>query len=165
MDFNQISQLLRNPSWDIVVFFAFIALGFFYGIAAGRRRLISFLLSIYISGFLFENFHYLERLIRGESLVSTFFARVFFFFLIVLAVSALLSSFIEGHGAPNEKNWLHSLGLSFLGAGLLFSYFFHLFPAREIFEFSPLIQKLFASDSAFFWWLTLPLVSLFLARR
>ncbi len=165
MSFEQINAILGNPSWDILVVFAFVAVGFFYGISAGKTRLISFLFALYVSGFLFKNFYYLDRLIKGGTIVETFFARGFVFFLIVLALSALFSRFIEAHQDSSEKNWWHILLISFLASGLLFSYLFHLFPAREIFTFSPVVQNIFASDAAFFWWLTLPLVALFLARR
>ncbi len=165
MSLDQINLILGNPSWDVLVVFGFIAVGFFYGVSAGKTKLISFLFSLYISGFLFENFYYLDHLVNGETVIETFFARVFIFLLIVLALNSLFSRFIEVHHDSSEENWWHILLLSFLASGLLFSYLFHIFPARDIFTFSPVIQNIFASNVAFFWWLTLPLVALFLARR
>lgn len=165
MDFQQINAILGNPSWDIIVLFAFTAVGFFYGISAGKTRIVSFLFSLYVAGFLFENFYYLDRIIKGGTLIEIFLSRVFLFSLIALALNALFSRFIESHCEESEKNWWHVLLLSFLSTGLLFSYLFHLFPVREIFTFSPIVQSFFASDAAFFWWLTLPLVALFAARN
>ena len=165
MDFEQINAILGNPSWDIIVLFAFTAVGFFYGISAGKTRVVSVLFSFYVAGFLFENFYYLDSIIKEGTMIEVFLSRIFLFFLIVLALNALFSRFIESHCEQSEKNWWHVLLLSFLSTGLLFSYLFHLFPAREIFTFSPIVPGFFASNSAFFWWLTLPLVALFIARN
>lgn len=165
MDWQKISILLHNPSWDVIVIFAFIAVGFFYGISAGRSKLLAFLFSLYVSGFLFENFYYLDRLVKGKTMMEEFLFRAFIFLTIVVVLTILFSRALTTDYDSGLKNWFKSLLLSFMATGLLFSYLFHIFPGGEIFTFSPLVQYLFASASAFFWWLTLPLLALFIARR
>ena len=165
MDLKQINILLRNPSWDLLAIFALIAIGFFYGISAGRSKLLALLFSLYVSGFLFENFYYLDQLVKGRTLMEEFLFRSFIFATIVVVLTILFARVLGAGYESSARNWWKSLLLSFMSAGLLFSYLFHLFPGREIFTFSPLIQNLFASGSAFFWWLTLPLIALFLARK
>lgn len=162
---EQINHLLSNPSWDLIAIFAFVAFGFFYGISVGKSKLLSLLFSLYVSGFLFENFYYLDKIVKGRTIIEEFLFRGFIFAAIVVVLTILFSKVFGGSYESGRRNWWKSLLLSFISAGLLFSYLFHLFPAREIFTFSPIIQNIFASDSAFFWWLTLPLVALFLARR
>lgn len=165
MDVAQISKILSNPSWDLIVLFFFIAAGFFYGISAGKSKLVSFLVSLYVSGFLFEKFYYLGQFIKTDTLTGAFMARVAVFLVILFAVNLLFSRVLRLSSEGSEKKWWQALLISFLSAGLLFSYLFHLFPAKEVFTFSPVVRNFFASDSAFFWWLVLPLVALFLARR
>lgn len=165
MDLKQINILLRNPSWDLLAIFAFIAIGFFYGISAGRSKLLALLFSLYVSGFLFENFYYLNQLVKGRTIMEEFLFKGFIFATIVVILTILFARVLGAGYESGARNWWKSLLLSFMSAGLLFSYLFHLFPGREIFTFSPLIQNLFASSSAFFWWLTLPLIALFLARK
>lgn len=164
-DFNQISALLRNPSWDIIVVFVFIALGFFYGIFAGKSKLVSLLFSLYVSGFLFENFYYLNKLAGGRGVFEEFLIKAAVFVVLAAILTFLFSKSLSGDYSSTRKNWWKSLLLSFACAGLLLSYIFHFFPAREIFTFSPLIQNLFASNAAFFWWLIIPFIALFLAKR
>jgi ABC-type glycerol-3-phosphate transport system permease component len=164
MNLQQINALLRNPSWDVIVIFAFIAVGFFYGISSGRSKLLALLFSLYVSGFLFENFYYIGQLVKGRTIIEEFLFRSFIFATIAVILTILFSKVLGGPDS-GPRNWWKSLLLSFVSAGLLFSYLFHLFPAREIFTFSPLIQNFFASESAFFWWLTLPLIAIFLARK
>lgn len=164
MDFAQISKLLAHPSWDLIIGFGFIAIGFFYGISAGRAKLIAVLFALYVSGFLFENFYYLGTLVKGRNPIEEFLFRAFIFFVLVIAMTVLFSKVLarEDYG---DKTWWKALVLSFASTGLLFSFIFHLFPIKSLFTFSPLVQFLFVSNKAFFWWLVLPLVALFLERK
>ena len=165
MDLKQINLLFHNPSWDVIVIFAFIAVAFFYGVSAGKSKLLAFLFSLYVSGFLFENFYYIDKLITGKTMMEEFLFRGFIFAVIVAVLTILFSKILTPSYDSGPKNWFKSLLLSFVSVGLLFSYLFHIFPGREIFTFSPLVQNLFASNGAFFWWLILPLIALFLARK
>jgi len=159
------SLYLSNPSWDVIIIFAFVAIGFFYGISAGRSNLLSLLFSLYIAGFIFENFYYLDRLVSGQNIMELFLFRAFIFAVLAGILFILFSQVLVSGYDSGARNWWKSLLLSFMATGLLFSFLFHLFPGKEIFTFSPMVQGLFASESAFFWWLTLPLVALFLARK
>lgn len=165
MDLKAINLILQNPSWDVIAIFVFIAIGFFYGIYAGKEKLIALLFSLYVSGFLFDNFYYLDRLIKNKNaLLDIFLLRGIIFIALVVILFILFSKIVAGSHAGGVDAWWKTLILSFMASGLLFSYIFHLFPSREIFTFSPMIKSLFASDNAFFWWITLPLVALFWFR-
>lgn len=159
------SIYLSNPSWDVIIFFAFIAIGFFYGISAGKSNLLSLLFSLYIAGFIFENFYYLDNLVKGQNMMEIFLFRLFIFAVLTGILFIIFSQVLASGYDSGARNWWKSLLLSFMATGLLFSFLFHLFPGKEIFFFSPMVQALFASDAAFFWWLTLPLIALFLARK
>jgi len=165
MNFYQVSALLAHPTWDILVILGFIIIGFFYGISAGRAKLIAILFSLYVSGFIFENFYYIGDLVQGRNIFEEFLFRGFIFATIVTVLTILFLKVLAEDIGSHKKYWWKALLLSFTSTGLLFSYIFHLFPAKEIFTFSPLVQSLFASNSAFFWWLVLPLSALFLARK
>lgn len=165
MDVAKISQVLSNPSWDLIVLFVFIAVGFFYGISAGKSRMVAFLISLYITGFIFENFSYLDKFFKTESLSVIFFYRVASFLVLLFLINFLMSKVMRLNAEGGREKWWQVLLISFLSTGLLFSYLFHLFPAKDLFTFSPIVQNIFASDKIFFWWLTLPLVALFIVRR
>lgn len=165
MDFGQISKTISNPSWDLIVIFAFVAFGFFYGISSGKSKLVSLIFSLYVSGFLFEHFDYFDKLTGKETVSQTFFLRISIFLAMVIILNILFIKVLRFHSESGEKKWWQVLMLSFLASGLLFSSLFQMFPFKEIFTFSPIVQNLFASDRVFFWWLILPLVALFLTRR
>lgn len=165
MGLSQINEILSHPSWDIIALFLFIAFGFFYGISGGKSRLVSLTVSLYIAGFFYDNFFYLDQLIEGKTLFEVFLFRAFVFLMLVIALNALFLKIISCQFESKSKEWWQVLLLSFLNTGLLFSFIFHLFPSKELFTFSPLVKNLFASDKALFWWLLAPLATLFLIRK
>jgi len=165
LDVKEINTLLHNPSWDIVAIFVFLAVGFFYGLWAGKNKLLAFLFSLYVSGFLFENFYYLDKIVKGGTMMERFWFEVLIFLFLAVVLTVVFSRIFEPSFDSGPKNWLKSFLLSFSSIGLLFSYLFHIFPAKDVFTFSPLVQNLFASNNAFFWWLFIPLIVIFLTRR
>jgi hypothetical protein len=148
-----------------IVLFFFAAAGFFYGILAGKGKLISLLISFYVGGFLFSNFYYFNNLTKENNLFELFLLRIFVFFLIILALNILFSKILAVRSEKESKKWWQILLISVFLSGLLFSYIFHLFSGEKLFIFSPFLQNLFASKTAFFWWLILPLAAIFLTRK
>lgn len=160
-----ISKILNNPSWDLMVVLFFVAAGFFYGITLGKTKLVAALLSLYISGLIFENFSYLDYFVKGQPLLNVFLFRALVFAILIILLTVLFSRFLSADRISGTREWWKVFVLSFLEVGLLMSFIFQLLPAKELFNFSPIVENLFASSRAFFWWLTLPLVALFFVSR
>jgi len=160
-----ISRILTHPTWDFLIVLFFVAAGFFYGITSGKTKLIAVLFSLYVSGLIFENFSYLDFFIKGRPLLEVFLLRAAVFTIIVILLSALFNKVLWRDGNSGAREWWQVFLLSFLEVGLLMSFIFQFLPAKELFNFSPLVKNIFASNRAFFWWLTLPLVSLFFLAR
>jgi hypothetical protein len=162
---QNISKVLSNPSWDLMVVLFFIAAGFFYGITLGKTKLIAALFSLYISALVFENFSYLDFLLKGQPLLEVFLFRALVFAILIVLLTILFNRFLSQDNVSGTREWWKIFVLSFLEVGLLMSFVFRLLPAKELFDFSPLVENLFASSRAFLWWLTLPLVALFFVSR
>lgn len=156
-----ISKILTHPTWDLMVIFFFIAAGFFYGISAGKTKLIAVLFSLYVSAIVFENFSYLNFLTKSRPLIEVFLVRSAIFGILVVLLAMLFNKHLSRDYTSGTKVWWQIFLLSFLEVGLLMSFIFQLLPAKELFTFSPIVENIFASSRAFFWWLTLPLVALF----
>ncbi|MFC1751693.1 hypothetical protein ACFLY5_00935 [Patescibacteria group bacterium] len=161
---EQISQIMSNPAWDVIVMIFFLGVGFFYGLLAGRKKMLSVLFSIYISILLLINFSYLDFFVEGKELLQVFLFRAGLFLVLILLLSILFNKTIF-RVADKKNKWWQIFLLSFLEVGLLTSAMFQLLPAKDLFEFSPVIETVFASSDIFFWWLTLPLVALFFILR
>ena len=156
-----ISKILANPSWDLIAILFFVAAGFFYGITLGKTKLVAVLLSLYVSALVFENFSYLDQFIKGQSFLNVLLFRILVFAILVVLLAILFNRFLSIDRISGTREWWKIFILSFLGVGLLISFVFRFLPAKEIFNFSPIVKNLFASSRTFFWWLTLPLVALF----
>lgn len=160
-----ISRILSHPTWDLMIILFFLAAGFFYGITAGKTKLVAVLFSLYVSGLIFTNFSYLDFLTKGRTLIETFLVRGVAFAVLILLLTILFGRILSRDATSGTRVWWQIFVLSFLETGLLMSFTFQLLPAKELFTFSPIVQNIFASSRAFFWWLTLPLVALFFVSR
>lgn len=158
------SKILSNPTWDVLVLLFFLVAGFFYGLMAGKKKILAVLFSIYISIILMDNFGYLDFFTQGENIFTVFLVRAIAFFTLIFILAVLFAKTIF-RGKPKKEKWWQVFVLSFLEVGLLMSAAFQLLPAKDLFTFSPAVQTFFASGEVFFWWLTLPLVALFFILR
>lgn len=165
LNISYISSVLSHPTWDLIAVFLFVAVGFFYGWMAGKARLLSVLLGIYIAQLLFVNMHFLNFFLAGRTLLETFLMRVTVFLALVAVLSHLFFKTFLRSVPEDEKVWWKTFALSFLEVGLLMASVFALLPAVELFQFSPVVKYVFASPDAFLWWLVLPLAALFIIMR
>jgi hypothetical protein len=166
MNLNQLAEIgaiFAAPSWDILIPFIIAAAIFFYGASSGKERIIAFVMSLYIGGFVFEHFSYLNKIIVTTNPKEQFLFGLFLFFIIILALNAILLNAMENSVSP-ERRWWQVLILSVFSAGLLFSFSFKFFGIQEAFNFSPSTLAIFASPNALFWWLLLPVAGLILVR-
>jgi len=159
-----LTKTISNPTWDILVLFFFLATGFFYGILAGKKKLLSVLFSLYISILLWNNFPYLNALTQGKELQDAFLFQLTSFLVFIIILAILFNKTIF-RGSVKSKKWWPVFILSFLEIGLFTSAIFQFLPTKEMFSFSPITEILFASEKAFFWWAVLPLISLFFILR
>jgi hypothetical protein len=164
VNIERASEFLSHPSWDIIVIFFFISVGFFYGISAGIKKMLSALFSLYLSVLLLGNFSFFNYFKWNDSLslLEIFLIKIFLFLIIFVLLFVLLNrSVFKSKSIDQNDKWWQIFVLSFLETGLLMSAIFQLLPAKELFTFSPLVKFLFVSSRSFFIWLTLPLTALF----
>lgn len=159
-----VQTIMKNPTWDVLAVVFFIAAGFIYGMFAGKSRLISVLIGTYISSFIFSNLYFLNSFTKEGDPSTIFFVRLSVFFILLISISLLVSRLLDGRTYEN-KVWWHVFTLAFLEIGFLMSLAFKFLPARDVLEFSPLIQNFFAGDTALFWWMSLPLLALWIISR
>jgi H+/Cl- antiporter ClcA len=142
----------------------FFAFGFFYGLLAGKKKLLGALFALYVAILLFANFSYLDFFAPDEDILDIFLFRMAGFAILVILLAILFNKTIF-LGPERKKRWWQVFVLSFLEVGLLMSALIQLLPAKNLFDFSPAVETLFASEDAFFWWLILPLPALFFIVR
>ena len=165
MYFEQISLILSQPAWDVVVLLFFLVSGIVYGMVAGRGRLLAIFVALYISQLLFAHLSYFDAFVAGRGFLAVFVFRTIAFIALFLLIAVLFAKTVF-RAKDVERRVISLMILSLLETGLFISVVVRLLPERELFTLSPLVARMFANDAAYFWWLVLPLVAFpFVARR
>ncbi|MBI5530668.1 MAG: hypothetical protein HY918_04170 [Candidatus Doudnabacteria bacterium] len=169
---NEANQLIQNfnwhtPSWDLFIILFWGVASVFYAFAAGRGRIISLLMSLYIAKLLVLEAPWLTSAIN-QKLPSSFASlqQLVSFLIIFVALFILLSRYAFRTSADGRHFGSIPFALVFavLQVGLLINTILG-FLAVSGKTFSPLVSFLFLSNSSGFIWLLLPLVFLIVLGR
>ncbi|MDO8555309.1 MAG: hypothetical protein Q7R75_01975 [bacterium] len=163
-DISRIYQFLSSPTWDVLIIFFAVVASFFYGMSAGKSKLLSVIFSVYLAMPLFENFPYLNILVnilaKLQKPLSLFYSKAIIFVAIVILLNLILRRTLFRLSSRNDK-WWQVLAISIAGTGFVISALFHFFSINQLAKVSPFVSQFFIEGSSFFWWLVLPLVVLF----
>ena len=169
---NEANQLIQNfnwhtPSWDLFIILFWGVASVFYAFAAGRGRIISLLMSLYIAKLLVLEAPWLTSAIN-QKLPSSFASlqQLVSFLVIFILLFVLLSRYAFRTSADGRHFGSIPFALVFaiLQVGLLINTILG-FLAVSGKTFSPLVSFLFLSNSSGFIWLSLPLAYLIVLGR
>lgn len=162
--FKVTDQVLSHPTWDIVLVFALLAAGFFYGISAGKRRIAATILYTYAALTVSLAFP-VERWLGYSEALDIFFIRSGAFLAFFLVLAFLLGSRRGRGGFAPASAWWQIFLLSFLQVGLLIHLIVGFLPPEKIKLLAPLTKNVFANPVLHIWWLAVPIIILMLLRR
>lgn len=156
-------QLLGHPTWDLISLFVLVAIGFFYGISAGRRKIVSTIIYTYVALALLPAFPFdwIARIIQVQ---NPFFLKIGVFVVVFLLLIFLLGRG-GGRAFAASNPWWQVFLLSFIQAGLLIHIILGFLPPEQIKMLAPLTKNFFANPDLRLWWLLGPLAVLALIRR
>ncbi len=170
---SQIQMLIHtfnwhSPSWDLFILLFWLVASVLYAFAAGRGRILTVLVSIYMSQLLVLKAPFLSsaltsKLSIGEPSLQQLavFALLFILLFVFLGRYAFKSS-VDGRQ-------ISSLGFSLIFAvlqiGLLINIVLSYLPAYIQANLSPLIQFLFMHPYSGFFWLAAPVVFLIILGK
>lgn len=157
-----ILDFLSHPTWDLVVIFALVAGGFFYGISAGKRRIAATILYTYVAFSVFSVAPF-TRWLEQFSETEEFLIHVGAFLVIFLALALLLGSRRQRGFAP-ASSWWQIFLLSFLQVGLLIHILLKFLPPGKFEVLAPITKTVFANPEFTLWWFAVPLVVVILLR-
>ncbi len=158
----------HEPSWSLFILLFWIVASVLYALAAGRGRLLSILVSVYMARLLVIEAPFLQDLVNDRLNIATAslqqlatFSVLFGFLFLFLSKYGFRSS-AEGRGGA-----LLSFGVpfAFLQLGLLINIVLGFLPASITDGFEPLIRFIFLDYGANFFWLVLPVVFLVVFGR
>ena len=156
--FTYTGEILSHPTWDLIFLFLLIAIGFFYGLWAGKRMIISTIIYTYVALALVPILP-VEILARALQFKDIFFLKIGIFLTAFMLLVALL-----GRGGARafsaRTSWWQVFLLSFVQAGLLIHIMLGFLSPEKAKLLAPLTRNFFANPDLRLWWLLGPLVIL-----
>lgn len=154
-------------SLDVIVLAVIGVLLFVYTIYHGKSKMVGALLSFYAAIVLFNNFFFLNNVLLfrnspGQIIISKLLIFAVFFGLILAAVKRATKSESSLGGSRGIAS---AVFLSLSGLILLLVLSYYTIPIEALYDFSPVIDKIFLAKNGVFWWLAAPLVVLFVTNR
>lgn len=169
---SEISQLIQNfnwhtPSWDLFIMLFWGVASIFYAFAAGRGRIISLLMSLYIAKLLVLQAPWLTNAINQKLPSSLSSIQQLVSFLLIFIILFILLSRYAFRTSADGRHFgsiIFTLIFAVLQVGLLISTILG-YLAVSGKEFSQLVSFLFLSNTSAFVWLLAPLAYLIILGR
>lgn len=154
---------LSHPTWDVVLVFAMLAIGFFYGISTGKKKAVTAMIYTYIAYAVFSAIP-IGRFSALIQVKDEFFIRIGAFTVIFIV---LLFVFGRGRarGFARPGAWWQIFILSFAQVGLMIHILLSFLPGEKIAALAPLTRTVFANPDLRIWWFLVPLVLLAFLKR
>ena len=172
VDLNQANALIHNfnwhsPSWDLFIFLFWAVASAFYAFASGRGRIISLLMSLYISKLLVLQAPWLTNALHQQLPTGLSTLQQLVSFLVIFIILFILLSRYAFRTSADGRHFgsiIFSLVFAVLQVGLLINTVLGYLGSTPQ-TFSPLVSFLFISNTANFVWLILPLLYLIILGR
>jgi fumarate reductase subunit D len=160
MDFGFILDFMYETAYFLAVFMLFMIWATF----KGRQAMINVIFGLYLALLIFIEFPYTNYL--TENLGSTIAQSVGQ--LILFTIFTILATWLFAHVMPDEfqekkfESFFKKVLLAGSASILVMIFSFNVLPITEFLTPGTPLQTVFAPEGLFFWWLTTPLVILFL---
>jgi hypothetical protein len=156
-----------SPSWDAFIFFFWIIVSLIYSFSAGRGRIISILVSVYMAELLVIQAPFLSIAVQDKFGLAVYLAKLITFLVLFAFFFLALSKFVFRTSIESRgfTSWIFSLVFGVLQVGFLISVILSFLPPEIKNTFAPLVKIIFVSANAQFVWLLLPIVFLILMGR
>lgn len=157
MNTTELTTLFQESLFLIIVFSVFLL----YAMGKGRYALINLIFSLYLALLVSLKFPYYTELTNSGDQSGAIVKILIFLIFVVIGV-ILHRRHIPGDDfEPAFKGFWKKIVLAGMATILVMIFSFHALPVTEIITPGSPIQALFAPQENFFWWLILPLITLF----
>ena len=157
------ASLWSHPTWDVVLIFALLAIGFFYGISTGRKKAVTAIVYTYVTFAVFSAIP-VTQLARMIQLKDEVFLKIG-----LLAILFVLFIFMFGRtrarGFARPSAWWQIFLLSFTQVGLLIHILLGFLPREQIAILAPLTRNVFANPDLHVWWFLGPMALIMFLKR
>jgi hypothetical protein len=158
----------HNPSWSLFIILFWLTAGVIYAFAAGRGRILTILVSVYMAKLLVIEApfltqalsHHINTTVASLQQLATF---VILFLLLFLFLGRY--AFKTSADGRQLTSFVFGIIFSVLQVGLLINIIISFLPDAVKSTFDPLIQFIFIQYPASFLWLIAPIVFLMLLGK
>lgn len=166
MDISRLKVLINsffsNPSWDMILFLVLIAAGFFYGITAGRRKIISSIIYTYVA-FAVLLVLPIDKLQKILQIKDPGYIKIGIFSVLFVLLIFILGR-AGGRAFASSNPWWQVAALSAAQAGLFMHIILGFLTQAQIKNLSPFMLKFIEGADMRLWWFAGPLALLALIR-
>ncbi len=164
--FQDIIKTILGVSSDVIVLLATTAILTGYGIFSGKDKIVSFILSLYPTAFLFRIIPFFRDVLGEASGTSKdVLIKLCIFGLIFVPIHLVINNFIITDFPMSRLRKLVEAGLLGLtGTAVILSFSYQVVNISKLYNFSSGIDALFIAGN-FFWWLIGSFVVLFFFRK
>jgi hypothetical protein len=152
-----------QPSWDLFILLFWLVAAVLYAIAAGRGRILSILVSVYMAKLLVLEAPFLQQVVNAKLNIVTFsLQQLATFAALFLILFFFLSKYGFRASAEGRSGSTLMFGVPFavLQIGLLINIVLGFMPANVQNTMHPLINFLFLQQGVSFLWLIAPIAYL-----
>ncbi|MDP3710210.1 MAG: hypothetical protein Q8R29_00615 [bacterium] len=164
MYLSNIQQTLSNPTWDIILVLALFAVGFFYGLFKGGRRMAATIIYTYVALTVFSVLP-LDKITKIFGTTDEYFVKTGVFLILFILLSLLLGSKKSRGAQAGGGSWWQIFLLSFVQVGFLTHVILNFLPPEKIADLAPLTKNFFAAPSYHLWWMAGPIIIIILLRK
>jgi hypothetical protein len=158
MDTASITSLIHEFLYLILVFSVFIAIA----LMKGRYAIINIIFALYLALLVALKFPYFSFFLNAGSPSSNAVVMIVIFIVFTILGIMLFRRHIPGDDYESAfQHFGTKLLLASMATILVMAYSYQALPVTELFTPGSPIQSLFGPEDNFFWWLVLPLVTLF----
>ncbi len=162
---NEYLDLLKNfswqdPTWDLFVFGFWVIAALIYAFASGHGRILTILMSVYISKLLVIEAPFLSEAVADKfGVMSLPLQQLLTFMILFVVLFVFLGKFAFKTAADGRKLSAVGFGIvfSFLQIGLLINIILNFLPETAQQNFTPIVSLLFLQPLSTFVWLILPI--------
>jgi RsiW-degrading membrane proteinase PrsW (M82 family) len=126
------------------------------------QRLSTFIISIYITAFLYANIPFVKVFSIFKETGQLFWNSLAIFIIILVPVYFLVNRYIYAPSSRGIMVPIRAVLLTLVLIGLVLTVFYHIIPLEPIYDLPSYIDQYFTSDTAFTIWLLIPLAVLFI---
>jgi len=161
------SGLAEAAPLDLLIiggtFFVLIFLSF----QLGKESIVSLILSLYVTLLLYLSFPYTDLFsFFGSSETGLIITNLLIFAILLFIIYKIMQRLVaSSYPQDSLHTWFEVIVLSVVATSLILAFVYHALPIAALYDFSAPVDRFFASETLFFWWLAIPLIAMFFVIR